>query len=867
MTNVNRRTDHQLRQSISNLERLLLSTQGADTILSRCLQELGHLLKAEFGYVYEVQPMEGGNVHWDLAGYGSLARDFELEPAIATSRTIPHALLFQFRSGRFIASADGLPDGHPVLNGDHPIENVLCIPLADVRNLYGVIYLCNLPENPENLVAERLRPFVTAACCLLRMTWSKALKHGRPEPVAKASEVSMEKLFNSLFDGVILVDESGGIIRCNRAASEMLQVPRNKIIGQQIEQFFDYSIVSLVNGTGLLKANADSKAALSVIRGVTVRSTNGAKKLADLRVFPCGLFGNDCRGVVIDDISEQMRSASEFRETQQRLRALTTLAPVGILQLNRAWECTYVNDTWCDFVGMTADEMMGVGWVNAVHQLDCDRFLDSVRKEAAGHGRYTGDVRFQTPLGDVRWASVSACMLYDETGGIDGLLMTQSDITDYLRKEQRLREIAEHDQLTGLTNRTSFHARLTSALKESERYGPVALMFIDLDNFKHINDTLGHDAGDDLLIQVAQRLRDQIRKVDTISRVGGDEFTVILTHLSNQAAVKMVAEKLLKALAEPFSLGEKNVYVTCSIGIAVVEEMTDRKQFLKQADIALYKAKESGRNQYRFYTSELNRDAHMMMSLRQSVKASVEEDFNIVFQPWFSARSGTIIGIEALTRWNTDAGNNVSPSVFIKQIEESGLIIDFSRWLFGEVFRQSQQWREQLENGLKVSINLSERQFLNDELTDEIIRLVRKYNLNASWFVLEVKEKALLADPDKAAVALDSLARQGFSIHLDDFGTGYSALMHLQKMPICCIKIDQSCVADLMSLESKQRIMRAVLSLAESLELGIIAEGVEDKDTSDWLLDQGCVLQQGFLFSPPVEPVEISGILDELPVK
>ena len=866
MTNVNRRTDHQLRQSISNLEKLLLSTQGADTILARCLQELGHLLKAEFGYVYEVQPMEGGNVHWDLAGYGSLARDFELEPAIATSRTIPHALLFQFRSGRFIASAGGLPDGHPVLNGDHPIENVLCIPLADVRNLYGVIYLCNLPENPENLVAERLRPFVTAACCLLRMSWSKALEQPSLEPAAKASEVSMEKLFNSLFDGVILVNESGGIIRCNRAASEILQVPRNKIIGQQIEQFFDYSIVSLVNGTGLLKANADSKAALSVIRGVTVRPTNGAKKLADLRVFPCGLFGKDCRGIVIDDISEQMRSASEFRETQQRLRALTTLAPVGILQLNRAWECTYVNDTWCDFVGMTADEMMSVGWVNAVHQLDCDRFLDSVRKEAAGHGRYTGDVRFQTPLGDVRWASVSACMLYDETGGIDGLLMTKSDITDYLRKEQRLREIAEHDQLTGLTNRTSFHARLTSALEESERYGPVALMFIDLDNFKHINDTLGHDAGDDLLIQVSQRLRDQIRKVDTISRVGGDEFTVILTHLSNQTAVKMVAEKLLKALSEPFTLGEKNVYVTCSIGIAVVKEMTDRKQFLKQADIALYKAKESGRNQYRFYTSELNRDANMMMSLRQSVKASVEEDFNIVFQPWFSARSGTIIGIEALTRWNTDAGNNVSPSVFIKQIEESGLIIDFSRWLFDEVFRQSQQWREQLENGLKVSINLSERQFLNDELTDEIIRLVRKYNLNPSWFVLEVKEKALLADPDKAAVALDSLARQGFSIHLDDFGTGYSALMHLQKMPICCIKIDQSCVADLMSLESKQRIMRAVLSLAESLELGIIAEGVEDKDTSDWLLDQGCVLQQGFLFSPPVEPVEISGILDELPV-
>jgi len=301
--------------------------------------------------------------------------------------------------------------------------------------------------------------------------------------------------------------------------------------------------------------------------------------------------------------------------------------------------------------------------------------------------------------------------------------------------------------------------------------------------------------------------------------------------------------------------------------MAVVEEMTDRKQFLKQADIALYKAKDSGRNQYRFYTSELNRDAHLMMSLRESVKASVEEDFSVVFQPWYAVRSGKMVGIEALTRWNTEAGADVSPTVFIKQIEESGLIIEFSRWLLNEVFRQSEEWIDYLKQGLKVSINLSERQFLSDELTDEITLLIRKYRLNPSWFVLEVREKALMADPEKAANALAGLSRQGFSIHLDDFGTGYSALMHLQNMPINCIKIDQSCVADLMSVDSKQRVLNAVLSLADSLELGVIAEGVEDKDTSDWLLEHGCVLQQGFLFSPAVEPVEISGILEALPVK
>ncbi len=858
---MNRRSDHALRESISTLERLLLTAHSADTILERSLEELARLLDAEQGYAFEVQPSEGATVSWNMVAYGEREDNFILKSSASVSSTLPQALLFQFRSGRMSYGEGGLPPEHAQPLAAAPVHNYLCIPLADMRNLYGVLYLSNLPTPVSEVEIERLRPFVTAACCLLRASWSNALKN-RPVDQAltnKPLPPSLDKLFNSLFDGVLLVDAQNTILRANRAAAETLRTPLSQLAGLSVSTFVDSTIMSHLQGTGQL-LGAESEQPGATIRGVSLVPSSGSKRLADIRIFPCGFWGDDCRGIVINDISEQVRSTAEYRDSQQRLRALTTLAPVGILQLDRNWECSYVNDTWCDYVGMTADEMMGVGWGNAIHQLDYDRFLEQVRKKATGHGRYSGDVRFQTPQGEVRWASVSACMLYDETGALDGLLMTQNDITDYLRKEQRLREIAEHDQLTGLANRTCFHNRLTSALEESERYGAVALMYIDLDNFKHINDTLGHDAGDELLIQVARRLQEQIRKVDTIARVGGDEFTVILTHLSNQTAVKMVAEKLLRALSEPFELANRNIYVTCSIGISVVNEMTDRKQFLKQADIALYKAKESGRNQYRFYTSELNRDAHMMMSIRESVKARIEEDFHLVFQPQYNARSGDVIGLEALVRWRHESEPNISPSVFIRLIEESGLICEFSSWLFAETFRLSEQWKSHLKQGCKISINLSERQFLSDELMADLSVMPVKYGLQAAWFALEIREKALLANPERAAKLLESLSHDGFEIYLDNFGAGYSALMHLQTMPVHGIKIDRAFTAELVANKQNERVAKALLNMAEALELKVIAEGIESIAVSEWLILNNCDFQQGYFLSEVIEPENVGEV-------
>lgn len=861
---MNRRTDHALRQSISTLEGLLLSEHSTNHILERCLQELAHLLDVEFGYVLNVDPPDGITACWNVVAYGERDDGFTLKSVTTCSSELPQPLLFQFRSGRIGYVEGDLATGHALPKDIPEIRNYLCIPLADVRNLYGVLYLCNFNAPVSATQIERLRPFVTAASCLLRTSWSR--EPNSQNLVRKSIGLTLpplfEKLLDSLFDGVLLLDEGNKILKANRIAADIFRVSSPQLTGMSVDLFLDTRTLSHLKSTGEL-LGAKLPQLTKTISGASVGQSTETRRLVDIRVFPCHFYGEGYRGLIINDISEQVRSAAEYRESQQRLQALTTLAPVGILQLDHNWECTYVNDTWCDYIGMTADEVIGIGWVQAIHQHDCDQFLEQVRKQTSTDGRYSGDIRFKTPLGEVRWASVSACALYNETGALDGLLITQSDITEYLRKEQRLKEIAEHDQLTGLSNRACFHSRLTSALEESERYGSVALMFIDLDNFKHINDTLGHDAGDELLVQVAHRLQNHIRKVDTISRVGGDEFTVILTHIANQTAVKMIAEKLLQALSEPFELADRSIFVTCSIGISVVNEMTDRKQFLKQADVALYKAKESGRNQYRFYTTELNRDAHMMMSLRDSIKTCIGDDFHLVFQPQYNARSGSIIGLEALVRWKYAPEHNVSPSVFIHLIEESGLILEFSLWLFKEIFRLSAQWKTFLSRGCKVAINISQRQFLSDELMAELSVMPVKHGLRASWFALEIREKALQVSPDRASKLLASLSRDGFEVYLDNFGAGHSALMHLRTMPVNGIKIDRGFTTELFKSSQHERVAKALLNMADALELKVIAEGIENQEVSEWLLQHQCCLQQGYLHSKAIEPDEVFGILSK----
>lgn len=395
-----------------------------------------------------------------------------------------------------------------------------------------------------------------------------------------------------------------------------------------------------------------------------------------------------------------------------------------------------------------------------------------------------------------------------------------------------------------------------------DRYGPVALMFLDLDEFKHINDTLGHDAGDVLLCGVANRLKDSLRQADTIARIGGDEFTLIFTGLQSPTAITAVVEKMLRSLEDPFVLSHRSVYITCSIGVAIAEERGISTQLLlKQADIALYKAKKSGRNQYSFYTEELDAHAHMQIYLRQSLRENGRRDFRVVYQPQVDAETGRVVGMEALTRWVHPEVDAASPDVFIKMIEESGLMGEFFSWLLEDVMNTVSRWPGFMQTDIVVSINLSAKQLRDRKLPSVVQRCCMLNGIPPEKICLEVTETAFMDDSQQAADILGALRTMGFSIALDDFGTGFSALSYLRVMPLHTVKIDRSFVKDITEDEGDAKIVQSILMLAKNLGLSVVAEGVDSEEIVAWLLKHDCRCQQGFYFYKPIESGQAAALV------
>jgi len=861
-----RRSDNLLREAISGIETLLLSEPDTNLVLSRCLSQLMGLLGAQFAYVYRCNDAVGmEEIPWEFG----LA--YSMESGVAkqmlntsTSCAIPQSMQPKFLGGRcihFDEAPEALPHKHP------PINNCLALPLIDARRIYAVMFLCNSIAGFRPDTETRLRPFIAAASCLLRSSEEKTRFQSKNNNTKNLRDdpAMLLGLLDTMFNGVLIVNEKDNIALCNTAAASILCAPRRDIIGASVWTYFPKGIPNpqlRMEGkkSSYVEPNEQSK---RIWRGVAVRTTVGDKVLIDLSSFQLKHGDELLQGLVMDDLSERLRSASDYQATLQRFQALTNLVPVAIVQLNRDWECTYANDTWCEYTQMTPDDSLGIGWLKGLHNSDADLALVALRQETAVNGCFQTELRLQSPLGKITWVKLTASALYSEDGDMTGLIMTFSDITTHLNNERRLQDIAEKDQLTGLINRAFFNDRLETALRGVERYGSVALMFIDLDEFKHINDTLGHDAGDTLLRDIAARLKETLRQADTIARIGGDEFTVILTNVQNTLSITAIADKLLLAMRDPVMLGERSIYVSCSIGISVADhEGTSVKQLLKQADAALYKAKKAGRDQYRFYTKELDNNANIHILLRESLKQKQRRDFRVVYQPQVDASTNKITGLEALTRWSRDDIKDIGADVFIKMIEESGLITDFSEWLFEEVFSTVKHWQKLGMRGVKVSVNVSAKQFRDKELARYILVRCRAHGVNPSSIVLEITETAIIDDPKIAADTLKMLRTMGFGVALDDFGTGYSSLAHLRDMPLQCVKIDRSFIKDILHDQGDAKIVLAILSLAKTLKLDVIAEGVDNSDVVSWLVDHGCLIHQGFYFHKPLEQNEIEALLD-----
>jgi diguanylate cyclase (GGDEF)-like protein len=447
------------------------------------------------------------------------------------------------------------------------------------------------------------------------------------------------------------------------------------------------------------------------------------------------------------------------------------------------------------------------------------------------------------------------------------------------RAEDRILRMAYFDNLTSLPNRALFHDRLKQALAHAERYEVnSALMFIDLDNFKRINDTLAHRVGDLLLQGVAERLSRYIRTSDTVARqkeialtntvarLGGDEFTVFLTEVKSMENVAKVAQRILNILSQPFQLDGHEVFTTGSIGIAMYpHDGTETDTLLKNADIAMYHAKEQGRNNFQFYKKSMNETAFDRLSMENSLRKAIERDeFLLYYQPRLDIRSGEVVALEALLRWQHPEKGIIEPADFIPIAEESGLIIPIGEWVLQSACAQNKIWQESdLHMRIAVSLNISGRQFTQASLIHIIEKVLADFSLDPRYLELEITESVIMQNAEVTMRMLQKLKRMGVKLSMDDFGTGYSSFNYLKQFPLDIIKIDRSFIQDVTKNREDATIVKAIIAMAQSLQLKVIAEGVETEEQLEFLRAQGCNEMQGYLLSRPVPPKEVEGFFGD----
>jgi diguanylate cyclase (GGDEF)-like protein len=468
--------------------------------------------------------------------------------------------------------------------------------------------------------------------------------------------------------------------------------------------------------------------------------------------------------------------------------------------------------------------------------------------------------------GEERWFCINGQPTFDADGRFTGYRGTGSDITARKVTEQRVHHVAQHDVLTGLPNRSLLQDRLEQAVARAGRSGrPVWVMLIDLDRFKYVNDSMGHKAGDVLLMTVAARLRAALRDIDTVARLSGDEFVVIVSEQADQPLGVDVVERVMAAVAQPVMLGAREFFVTCSIGVAAFPDAgTPAESLIEHADIAMYRAKKLGRNNVQFYTPAMNEESLERVRIESALHSALDRDeFVLHYQPQIDLQTGQIVGMEALIRWQHPELGMVAPGRFIGVAEDTGLIVPIGAWVMRTACAQNKAWQEAGLGKLRVAVNVSARQFSAIDLVPGIEAVLADTGLDAACLELELTESLFMSDVTPAVELLHRMKALGVNLSIDDFGTGYSSLSYLSRFPIDVLKIDRSFVSDITHDANDAAIVASIIALAHNLRLSVIAEGVETAEQLDYLRHQGCDEMQGYYFSRPLPAAEFEQLLRE----
>jgi diguanylate cyclase (GGDEF)-like protein/PAS domain S-box-containing protein len=565
---------------------------------------------------------------------------------------------------------------------------------------------------------------------------------------------------------------------------------------------------------------------------------------------------------VTHDITSRREAEARAEEGRQRFEKIFHLSPtptcLTVLDDARILD---VNEAFHSFFGYPREELLGRTSLEVGIHVDPAGRAALVRRLRAEGRLRNGELQVRVATGDIRNVLVSADVV--DFMGDPCALVTFTDITDRKRYEARIEHLATHDELTGLPNRALMRDRIAQGLARARRAGlQVAVMFLDLDRFKVINDGYGHPFGDQLLRAVAQRLTELVREGDTVARLGGDEFLVLLLDLRRLADAYVVAQKILDALDGGISVGGRELHVNTSVGVALFpQDGHDVDALITNADVAMYRAKELGGAVYQFFNSEMSRQTTRRVELETQLRGALaRRELNLRYQPKVDLRSGRITGCEALLRWNHPAGT-VPPAQFVPVAEESGLIIPIGDWVLRSACAQVKAWHDEGLSAVPVAVNVSPRQFLRQDVVSWVMDALASTGLAPRLLELELTESLIAEDPDKVAAAMRQLRQHGVKFSIDDFGTGYSNLSYLKRFPVDSLKIDQSFVKNVGTAQDDEAISRAMISLAHGLRLKVIAEGVETEQQQDFLARHGCDEIQGHVFSPPLHALAFASLL------
>jgi len=681
----------------------------------------------------------------------------------------------------------------------------------------------------------------------------RMISSGELPELKKSCEMSLPAILSALPDLMLLVDESGQIVEVLATGEHKLNAAEHSAEGTSLHTLFPQTMTDrLPEWT----ATALEKGALHLVE-YEIESPQGTE-VYEGRVIPTRHQVDSLRTVVFlaRNITEQCRSESQSRLIQ----AVFEAANEGMVIMNAMRKVISVNPAFTHITDIKPSEIL---WrqPDFIGEHEQHQLREQIWSTVHEQGGWLGEINCRKSDGTLFpiWLTLDAVKNSDAE--ITHYVALISDISEIKCSQQALEHVATHDALTDLPNRVLFHDRLQHALIRSRRHAYMgAVFFFDLDRFKPINDNLGHHIGDQLLRQVAQRLLGACREEDTLARLGGDEFALIAEELSSAEDAARIAKKLVDAFSTPFVLGEYELEVTVSIGISMFpDDGTEMDQLIQQADTAMYSAKSQSRNNYRFFTQDLPNESLEYFALEVGLgKALSKHEFFLEYQPQYNLVSNQLVAVEALIRWRHPTQGLISPVDFISVAEVSGHIEPIGEWVLHQVCQQIKTWDQLAVPPFPVAINISRRQLVNPRLSTRFAAILQQHKIPGKRIEIEITESALLDREDIAYNNLIKLHELGIKLAIDDFGTGYSSLSNLKHFPLDRLKIDQSFVRYVTQNANDKAIIRATIALGQSLQLGVIAEGVESPEQSQFLMQEGCQEAQGFLFSRPVAPSMIT---------